>query len=158
MFNRKGKFNTPSKKADKVKMDGHVFDSKLELRYYQENLKPLVESHALKELVVHPRYLLQEAYKKKDRTVKAIYYEADFEVTFTEGDKLVIDIKGMPTPEAKLKRKLFERKYPDLYLKWLSYSKIDGGWVNYDDLIKARAKRKKEKTVKTHKEAKQSEN
>ena len=43
------------------------------------------------------------------------------------------------------KGKMFEHRYPDIPLLWVCYSKIDGGWIDYDELQKARAKRKKEK-------------
>jgi hypothetical protein len=51
----------------------------------------------------------------------------------------------MVTPEFRLKRKLFDYKYPELELQCLNFSKIDGGWITIEDLDKARKERKKEK-------------
>jgi hypothetical protein len=51
----------------------------------------------------------------------------------------------MAKPDGILKRKMFDYKYPDLTLQWISYSLKDGGWIQYDELKKLRAKRKKEK-------------
>ena len=63
----------------------------------------------------------------------------------------VIDTKGMPDATAKLKRKLFWYKYPDIDYQWVTYSKKyasgNGGWIEYDKLSKLQrdAKKTKEK-------------
>jgi hypothetical protein len=46
---------------------------------------------------------------------------------------------------AKLKKKLFHYKYPEINYIWIGYSKIDGGYLEYKDIQKARNKRKKDK-------------
>ena len=59
----------------------------------------------------------------------------------------VIDVKGMATTTAKLKAKLFRYKYPDVKLTWIckapKYTGLE--WIEYDELIKVRRKRKREK-------------
>jgi len=49
---------------------------------------------------------------------------------------------------ALLKKKIFEGKYPDVDIRWISWSKQDGGWILYDDLVIARKQRKKAKQSK----------
>ena len=61
------------------------------------------------------------------------------------GAEIIIDIKGQPDSVAKLKRKLMFFKYPDIDYRWITYSKIDGGWIDYETVKKARSERKKTK-------------
>lgn len=78
-----------------------------------------------------------------------IDYVADYEITYRDGSKQVIDTKGFADSVALMKRKMFWFKYPDVDYRWITYSKIDGGWVDYDDLKKARKERKKLKQAQT---------
>ena len=61
------------------------------------------------------------------------------------GEEIVIDIKGCPDSEAKLKRKMFWYVYPNIKYDWIGYSKIDGGWVLYETILQGRKSRKKVK-------------
>jgi len=70
---------------------------------------------------------------------------SDFEIEFSDGNIEIWDIKGMADNTAKLKRKLFDFLYPDKILRWISYSKIDGGWVDVEKIDKGRKERKKSK-------------
>ena len=96
----------------KIEIDGIVFDSKLEADFYLR-LKPLVKSGKIKELKIHPRYLLQEGFSKNGKHYNPIFYVADFEVTYEDGITVIYDTKGMKTEVYKIKRKLFEYKYQD---------------------------------------------
>ena len=138
-------------KNKKVEIDGLVFDSIKEGEFYTRQVERL-KAGCISSFVVHPVYELQPKFQKNGKNYRAIMYEADFEITekvtvdgivreFIE----VIDIKGLPTEGAKLKRKMFDFKYPEKCLTWLAWSKIDGGWIEYDQLVKNRARRKKEK-------------
>jgi hypothetical protein len=125
-------------------IDGEIFDSQIEANYY-EYLLSLQKQKIVKEIIPHPKFLLQEKFIKNNKTYLPIYYIADFQVTYTDGKIIIVDIKGMVTPEFRLKRKLFDYKYPELELQCLNFSKIDGGWITIEDLDKARKERKKEK-------------
>ncbi|MDU7471441.1 MAG: DUF1064 domain-containing protein, partial [Serratia marcescens] len=59
----------------------------------------------------------------------------------------VIDVKGMPTPEAKIKSKIFRYQNRDIPLTWICKAPKYTGqeWITYEELLKARRKRKKEK-------------
>jgi hypothetical protein len=90
------------------------FDSRKEARRYKE-LKLLEKGGVIKDLRLQPHYELQPKYKKNGSTVRSITYVADFEYYDNEKQKLVIeDVKGMKTKTYRLKKKIFEYKYPDL--------------------------------------------
>lgn len=129
--------------SKKVEVDGHVFDSQVEARYY-EQLKWLQEHNQILFFRIQPRYLLQEAFQKNGKTYRKIEYIADFEVHHLDGSIEVIDVKGMETEAFKIKRKLFEKKYPHK-LSLVTYVKKYGGWIELDKLKKLRKEAKKQK-------------
>lgn len=90
-------------------------------------------------------YELQPKFEHDNRTVKSITYVADFFIRYKDGHEEVIDTKGCPDQTAILKRKMFWYVYPDVTYRWVSFSKRDGGWIDYDVLKKKRAARKREK-------------
>ena|SRR5690606_10735870 len=108
---RKSKYNNK-----KVILDGIKFDSKKEAEYYCQ-LKLLKQAGKIKDYRLQPRYELQPAFKKNGKKYRAITYIADFAIANNDGTTDVIDIKGVETQVFKIKRKLFEYKYPDLNLK-----------------------------------------
>ncbi|WP_046721480.1 DUF1064 domain-containing protein [Heyndrickxia coagulans] len=127
--------------SKKVEIDGHVFDSKIEARYY-EQLKWLQANDQILFFRLQPRYLLQEAFQKNGKTFRKIEYVADFEVHHLDGSIEVIDVKGMETEAFKIKKKLFEHKYPHK-LSLVTYSKKWGGWIELEELVKKRKAAKK---------------
>ena len=141
------KFNV-DKNAEQRTMDGIVFDSVLELRYYRDVLLPLIASGDVVEYELQKPYELQPKFVHDGRTVQAIRYVADFYVRYRDGHEEVIDIKGYADATALLKRKLFWYTYPDLDYYWLCYSALDSGWIKYEDLKRARSARKKAKQAK----------
>jgi hypothetical protein len=90
---------------------------------------------------MQPRYLLQEAFEKDGKKYRRIDYVADFEIHHLDGSIEVIDCKGFETTDFKIKKKLFEYKYPHK-LSLVTYSKIDGGWITLEQLSKNRKLRK----------------
>ena len=96
----------------RIEIDGYTFDSKLEADFYLR-LKPLVKAGKIKELKIHPRYLLQEGFSKNGKHFNPIYYVADFEVTYDDGVTVIYDTKGIRTEVYKIKKKLFEFRYKD---------------------------------------------
>lgn len=141
---KRNKFNNK-----KVEVDGIVFDSKMEANYY-EYLKEEHENGRVSHFSLQPKYTLQPSFKKRGKLFRAIDYKADFEVHYPNGDFVTIDIKGFETADFKIKRKLFEKTYPQ-ELKLITYSKIDGGWIETDALKEARKARKKAKLEKAKK-------
>lgn len=115
-FKRRNWSYKPNKYRNiKVQVDDKDFDSITEGRRYRE-LVSLEEQGLIKNLQLQPRFLLQESFKKNGKTFRKIEYIADF--MYEEDGKVIVeDVKGMKTDVFKLKRKLFEYKYPDLTLK-----------------------------------------
>jgi hypothetical protein len=102
---------------NKIEIDGEKFDSELELRRYQE-LKLLERAGTIKDLRRQVRFELQASYKKNNKTIRGIYYVADFVYySFSERKIIVEDTKGYKTEVYKLKKKLFEYKYKNLEIK-----------------------------------------
>ncbi len=99
----------------KIQIDRYVFDSIAEGQRYRE-LALLERAGKISDLKLQPRFLLQESFRKNGKTYRAINYIADF-MYKENGRTIVEDVKGMETKEFKIKRKLFEYKYPDLELK-----------------------------------------
>ncbi len=91
----------------KVNINGILFDSKKEARRYN-HLKLLESAGEIKELVLQPKFLLQDNFTYKNRTYRKIEYIADFSYVRTEDNVLVIeDAKGFKTDVFKLKEKMF---------------------------------------------------
>lgn len=126
--------------AQKVTVDGHSFDSKLEAGYYRQLL--WLKLHGdIKDFKLQPRYLLQEAFTKNGKTHRKIEYVADFEIEHKDGSIETVDVKGMETSDFKLKRKLFEKKYPQK-LSLVTYHAGLGGWCELDDVKKFKKRNK----------------
>ncbi|MEK3645853.1 DUF1064 domain-containing protein [Aeribacillus sp. FSL M8-0235] len=130
-------------RSKKVEVNGHVFDSKIEAKYY-EQLKWLQNNKQILFFRLQPRYLLQEAFEKDGKSYRKIEYIADFEVHHLDGSIEVVDVKGIETEAFKIKRKLFEKKYPHK-LSLITYVKKYGGWIELDELKKRRREAKKER-------------
>lgn len=99
--------------AEKTKIDGIQFDSKKEADYYCE-LKMLKMAGEVKEIDRQVVFELLPSYKRNGKTVRAITYRADFVVTYRDGSKNVIDVKGYQTDVYKLKKKMLLYRYPDI--------------------------------------------
>ena len=100
----------------KTVVDGIEFDSKKESIRYKE-LKLLERSGLIKNLQLQVKFELQPSFKKNGKTYRAITYIADFVYTEKKGQKVIEDSKGYETEVFKIKRKMFEYKYPDYELK-----------------------------------------
>ncbi|MEK5332684.1 DUF1064 domain-containing protein [Lysinibacillus sp. FSL W8-0992] len=88
--------------------------------------------------------MLLPKFEKNGKKYREIGYNADFTVHYADGHTEGVDIKGMVTKQFELRKKLLEYRYPH-ELKFLTYSKIDGGWITHDELKKARKARKEAK-------------
>ncbi len=86
--------------------DGIRFDSKLEAKYYSI-LK--LKQHEGSVLFFLRQVPLHIHGSEKAANIK---YVCDFQVFYTDGRVEFIDIKGMETPDFKMKKKLVEANYP----------------------------------------------
>lgn len=104
------------KNEEKI-VDGIKFDSKLEARRYIQ-LKLLLRAGEITDLRTQAEYELQPSYKKNGKTIRAIKYVADFVYYDVRERKTIIeDTKGFRNDVYKLKKKIFEYKYPDLEIR-----------------------------------------
>lgn len=120
------------------------FDSKLEKRYYEEIIIPGLKDGTMKEVKRQKRYKLQPSFKYNGKTIRAIEYISDFTIEYTDGSILVVDVKGRPTADAKIKKKMMHYVYPEIPFIWVSHTKATG-WMEYDELEKLRREKQKEK-------------
>ena len=101
----------------KVIFDNIVFDSKKEKKRYYE-LSLLQRANEIKDLELQVEYELQPAFKKNGISYRKISYIADFKYFDNKLNKWIVeDTKGFRTDVYKIKKKLFEYKYPDLEIK-----------------------------------------
>ena len=117
------------------------------MQYYKEVVKVGLENGMIKDCQRQVKYELQPKCKYKGENILAINYVADFVITYSDDSVVVVDTKGLPDAVAKLKKKMFHFKYPEIDYRWMGRSIQDGGWLEYRDIEKARAKRKKEKKL-----------
>jgi hypothetical protein len=140
-----GKLNEGEKvskyNARKTVIDGIEFDSQAEGKYYLNLLNQKREG-VIKDFTLQPRFTLQEAFEKNGKKYRKIEYVADFEVVHLDEDIEIIDVKGFETPDFKIKRKLFEKRYP-YKLNLVKYVKKYGGWVTVDEWRKLKREEKK---------------
>lgn len=102
--------------ARKTTVDGIEFDSMAEANRYKE-LKTLVQTGDITNLRLQPEFTLQDAFTdNQGKRQRAIKYRADF--TYMEnGQRIVEDVKGFFTKDARIKLKMFLLKYPELILR-----------------------------------------
>lgn len=99
----------------KTVVNGIKFDSLAESRYHLILLDKKKKGEIL-DFELQPVFELQPTFKKNGETFRAIKYKADFKVIHNDGRIQIIDVKGMETSVFKMKRKMFEYKYPELSL------------------------------------------
>ena len=133
-FRTRAKYN-----ARRINCGGHMFDSMLECSYYNY-LLGLKKAGIVKFIELQPKFLLLPAFDKNGVHYRAIYYKADFRVTYFNKDKTprskrnekeyveIVDVKGFQTQVFKIKRKLFEYKYPNLSLKIINGKEMRDKW------------------------------
>lgn len=103
---------------EKTEVDGIEFHSRKEANRYCE-LKMLKAARVIKDFKMQVVYLLQEAFRKNGKLHREITYVADFVVTYPDEHIEVEDTKGYRTRTYLDKRKMFEKRYPDLTIKEL---------------------------------------
>lgn len=115
-----------SKYRNKItKVGGHTFSSKKEAARYLE-LMELGRQGIVKWVILQPQFTLQKAFRKGGKHYRAIVYIADFQVGYADGRVEIEDVKGRFMTEVfRLKRRLFEFKYPDLTIKIVTKVKMD---------------------------------
>lgn len=129
--------------AKKVMVDGIKFDSEMESNYYVY-LKYQKKIGKIKDFELQPEFILMDKFKKDGKNYMATKYKADFRVIHNDDSIEIVDVKGMITPVFAIKVKMFHSRYEEK-LSLVTWSKIDGGWIDHDALKKARKARKEAK-------------
>lgn len=104
---KKSKYNN-----ERIRVDGILFDSKLEADFYSD-LKLQLKAGVIRGFCRQPEFILVEGFGAR----KPVIYKADFIVFRKDGTAEIIDVKGMETEVFKMKRKLFQSRYPGLALR-----------------------------------------
>lgn len=118
------------------------FMSKSEAKYFCF-AKDRQAQWIIQDLILQPKFVIQEKFERNWEKFRSIDYVADFQFT-RYWKKVVVDVKGDATAEAKMKRKMFLKQYPDLELERV----VEYQWVfvEYFANIKRRQANKKAKT------------
>jgi hypothetical protein len=98
---RRNKYN-----AQPTEVDGYRFDSKAEakwFRYFQQEEKEGRVEEILRQTAFH--------------LAPGVIYKMDFVVFYADGSVEAVEVKGFATPQWKMKKLLFEQKYPKWKLK-----------------------------------------
>ena len=126
----KGKFG-----SFKITVNDMQFDSIMESRYYI-HLLMLKADKKIRNFERQVTIELQPKFKDQftGKTILPIRYIADFVVEGIDGTKTVIDVKGVETPEFRIKKKMFQFKYPNICFKCVRWVPKEQKWVDLDDL------------------------
>ena len=111
---KKSKYNN-----QKTMVDGIKFDSKKEADYYI-HLKLLKKAGEIKDIGLQQRFVLQPGFEKNGVKYQPITYIADFVIINNDGTTEVVDVKSSKTFKTqvyRIKKKMFEYKYPELTIK-----------------------------------------
>ena len=105
----------------KVFFDGYWFDSTKEMARYNE-LIMMSKNGDIRDLIVHPKFVLQESFIYQRKKVQPITYSPDFQyiedgVTVCEDVKGIDNRTGRPvtlTEASGIKIKMFKKLHPDI--------------------------------------------
>lgn len=133
--------------AKKCVVNGIEFDSIMEAKFYIFLLEQKKEK-LIKDFDMQVPFVLMDKYKNKftGKMVREIKYLADFVIDETDGSQTAIDVKGIETPEFKIKAKLFGSRYPDVQFMCVQWSdKYGKRWIELEELKALRKEDKKGK-------------
>jgi hypothetical protein len=104
--------------AKKTKIDGITCASKKESRRYAE-LKILLRAKKISNLRLQETFVLHPIFRDENtgKIYRAIKYVCDFFYFDEELQKFIVeDVKGIKTDVYKIKKKLFIKKFQDMYI------------------------------------------
>ena len=104
--------NTSKYHSKKTVVAGITFASKKEANRYTELLQ-MEKAGLIKDIETQKKFLLLDSFKKNGKTYRQLSYYADFVYFDIYSKKTIVeDVKGVRTEVYKIKKKLFEYKYP----------------------------------------------
>jgi hypothetical protein len=110
---------------ERVKVGNHFFDSKAEYRRYNE-LKAREMAGEIRDLEIHPAYVILPDFTRRGKAYKGVLYVADFSYKEWRKEKtssqlhwayVVEDVKGVETEAFRVKKKLFLATYPGIIFR-----------------------------------------
>jgi hypothetical protein len=84
--------------------NGAVYDSKLEMHFAM-----FLDEHQVR-YTRQPEFILQDSFELDGKTYQPIIYKSDFNIHGSKSE-LIVDAKGVETPDFKLKKKMFLFKF-----------------------------------------------
>ena len=129
-----GVSQTPAGKAKRTDSTGQLFDSIAE-REYSDFL--CLEGVRYEKQV---SFGLWGSFDSKYGKLRPISYKADFVI-----GNIVIDVKGLETPEFKMKKKMFASRYPELHL--VLVRKRAKKWEHYEYQLPTKTSKVKPRTI-----------
>ena len=148
---KRSKYGVDQTKKGKEKRtyNGVLYDSLTELQFLKEFIEVKMVSGEIIKWERQVKFTLQEGFTYKGKKVLPITYIADYIIYWNDGTRTVVDVKGNPDQVAKLKKKLFQYKYPEEDYVWMcrsiKYCEDGSNWLLYEDLEKKRKEDKKKK-------------
>ena len=128
----------------KAMVNDIVFDSVMEARYYvhllHEKSSKLVTNINLQvKFELMPQYI-----DECGKTVKPITYVADFTYIDTATKKVhIVDVKGVETPEFKIKWKLLGYLFPEYIRDCIQWRASQKKWLSMSEIKKIRKTKKR---------------
>ena len=104
----------------------------------------MIISHEENSLDIYKEYdKLRKKHNKnnpdnKINIIQAIKYIADFDITYKDGSRKIIDTKGIKTADFKIKEKMFNFRYPSLSFECIIWNNKEKAWVNFDAYQKSK--------------------
>lgn len=146
-------FTLPSVSSSKVKskygalkaeVNGRIFDSVMEARYYVYLLHRKVDGF-IKDFKCQVKYELQPKFRSRHtgKIVRPIYYIPDFVIKENDGSLTAVDVKGQKTDVFKLKEKQFEYRYPNIRFYCVQWRSTSNKWLTLDEIKEERKANKK---------------
>ena len=138
---------TDKGKADRT-YKNITYDSLLELKFFKEVVEVGLEDGTIIDCKRQVKYELQPKCVYKGEKILSIKYVADYVLTYADDSVIVWDVKGQADATAKIKKKMFHYRYPEIDYRWIGKSDVDGGWQEYSVIEKGRKERSKAKKAK----------
>lgn len=146
---KRSKYGVDQTKKGKEKRtyNGVIYDSLAELQFLREFIEVKMVSGEIIKWERQVKFTLQEGFTYKGKKVLPITYIADYVIYWNDNTRTIVDVKGNPDQVAKLKKKLFQYKYPNENYIWMcrsiKYGENGSNWLLYEDLEKKRKQDKK---------------
>jgi len=129
-----GVSQTAAGKTKRTDANGEIFDSIAEREY--SDFLCSVGVRYQKQV----SFDLWGSFDSKYGKLRPITYRADFVI-----GNIVIDVKGMETPEFKMKKKMFAKVYPDLHL--VLVRKRAKKWEHYEYSLPTKTSKVRARTI-----------